>query len=164
MESGFYFYGSEFTQFGNIFAVLFKILIMKRIWLLFMVISFAAITNAQNTEVEKMKVIGDFIYFNQECKTAASNESEDLSIVNEVILRKALITSIAAQYNPPRRKTDDRYESKVIVTTSEKIAYEEYGVESKAMSSAYKTYEFMFEDSSSAKSFISELMELCAED
>ncbi|MCG6185815.1 hypothetical protein [Maribellus maritimus] len=95
------------------------------------------------------------------CRTAADNNFDDETLVDMVVVKKELITSIVVQLDPPGRKEE---ENMVVVTTSEKIVYPEAGVDSKAMSNAYKPYKFFFDNESLAKSFALEIMKICAKD
>ena len=132
---------------------------MKKVCFLLLAISIAAIANAQNSDAPEIKVTGGFISMEQLCRTAADNNFDNESLVDMVVIKKDLITSIVVQLDPPGKRVEEKM---VVVTTSEKIVFPEAGVDSKAMSNACKPYKFLFDNESSAKSFALELMKICA--
>ncbi len=151
----------KFECVGRVFVICKKnFKAMKKFLFLFLALSIVHVANAQNSDHLKLQVIGDFIVINKECITSTGNDFGNLSVVEKVILKKNLITSIVVQLNPPKRKNEERNWKKVIVTTSERISRFESGVDAKAMGNSFKTYEFLFQKSTSADSFAQEITKL----
>ena len=135
---------------------------MKKIYILLLVFSIGIVANSQNENQSKIREIGDFVLINQICNTSVYNRASKSTIVQKVILKKSMVTSIVLLLEIEDNKSWKDNISKVVVTTNEKIIYSSDGVSSKAMGSSYKFYEFIFEESANVESFAIELSRLCS--
>ena len=134
---------------------------MKKLTFVLLALLFTNAVFAQEDGNAEIKSTGNFVYISQQC--LVNNNSDEIILVDRVLLKKELITSLVVQADAfPKQKTSRKLPSKpgnsVIVTTSEKVNFTERTYGGVAMNRADKTYEFIFENGESADSFADRLI------